>query len=100
MKSKRELAGTRPLSYVDVADVFESILQREVQAEKEEIRDWRLRSGDLSEYAFENLVRMFEYYDRWGLAGNPNVLRWLLQREPTSIETFVERTLRERDLLA
>jgi len=34
---------------------------------------------------------MFEYYDRWGLAGNPNVLRGLLKREPTSLDLFVER---------
>jgi hypothetical protein len=40
---------------------------------------------------------MFEYYDKWGLVGTPNVLRWILMREPASLETFVERSLRERD---
>ncbi|HZM23341.1 MAG TPA: hypothetical protein VFC02_16445, partial [Anaerolineales bacterium] len=70
-------------------------LNREVRAEKEEIRDWRLRAeqtSGLSEYAIENLVRMFEYYDQWGLAGNPSVLRWILKREPTRLESFIERT--------
>jgi hypothetical protein len=49
-------------------------------------------SRGMNEHAIENLVRMFTYYDRWGLMGNPHVLRWLLQREPTSLETFFQRT--------
>jgi len=92
-----ELVGTPPLSHVEVAEVFSRVLKRDVRAEKEEIKDWRLRSKEISEYAVENLSRMFEYYNHWGLSGNPNVLRWLLRREATSLETFVERTLKERN---
>jgi hypothetical protein len=54
-----------------------------------------LRAKGLSEYALENLVKMFEYYDQWGLAGSLNVLTWLLQREPASLEAFVKRTAKE-----
>ena len=90
-----ELAGIMPLSHVEMAEIFASMLKRAVRAEEETIGDWKRRTGDLSEYAAENLVRMFEYYDRWGLAGNPNVLRWLLKREPTSLQTFVERCVKE-----
>lgn len=99
-----ELAGTEPTSYTEVAETFSIVLGRGVRAEKEEIGDWRLHAersaakskrGGLSEYALENLVRMFEYYDQWGLAGNPNVLRWLLKREPTSLEKFVDRIFKE-----
>jgi hypothetical protein len=38
---------------------------------------------------------MFEYYDQWGLAGNSNVLRWLVGREPTSLSGFIQRELEE-----
>jgi len=38
---------------------------------------------------------MFEYYDQGGLGGNPNVLRWVLIREPNSIEMFIRRILEE-----
>ena len=75
------------------------MLNRDVRTEKEEIRDWRLRAGGMSEYAVEMLVRMFEYYDQWGLVGNPNVLKWLLKREPTSLEMFIERTAKEQDVV-
>ena len=85
-----ELAGTLPFSHVEVAEILSHMLKRDVRAEKEEIRDWRLRTGGMSEYAIENLVKMFEYYNQWGLSGNPNVLRWLLRREPTSLKAFIE----------
>jgi uncharacterized protein YbjT (DUF2867 family) len=88
-----ELAGTMPTSHVEVAGIFSRILNRDVNAEKEEIEDWRLGARNLSTFAAENLVRMFEYYDRWGLTGNPTLLRWILRREPNSLEMFVERTL-------
>jgi len=39
-----ELAGTLPMSHVEVAEVFSQVLKRDVRAEKEEIRDWRLRA--------------------------------------------------------
>jgi uncharacterized protein YbjT (DUF2867 family) len=102
-----ELAGTPPLSHVEVAEIFGRVLNREIRAEREELRDWRRRTSTAStinihsaprdEYATENLIRMFEYYDRWGLVGNPNVLRWVLKREPTSLESFVERIWKEYD---
>lgn len=112
-----ELAGTAPTSHAEVAEAFGRILGREVRAEKEEISDWRLRAstagldmsekntrstrssaqrGGSSKYAMENLVRMFEYYDQWGLVGNLNALRWILKREPSSLEAFIRRTLKER----
>jgi len=93
MNATYELAGMLPISHVVVAELFSHVLNRDVRAERAEIRDWRLRAehSGMSEYAVENLIKMFEYYDQWGLAGNPNLLRWLLRREPTSLEMFVRR---------
>ena len=103
-----ELAGTPPLSHVEVAEIVGRVLNHDIRAEREETRDWRqrtstalainTRSTPREEYATENLIRMFEYYDQWGLGGNPNVLRGLLKREPTSLESFVERTLKEHNM--
>ena len=96
-----ELVGTPPLSHVEVAEILSRVLNRNVRAEKMEIGRfaWRLQAKEMSEYAIENLIRMFEYYDQWGLTGNPNVLRWLLKRETTSVELFVERTLNAGDAI-
>ena len=92
-----ELASTDPMSHVQVAEVFSRVLKRDVRAEKEEIRDWRLRARGMSDYAVENLIGMFEYYDLWGLSGNPNVLRWILKRELASLKSFVERVVNEHN---
>ena len=94
-----ELAGTPPMSHVEVAGIFSRVLNRHVKAEREEMGDWKLRAAGMSEYAIENLVKMFEYYDQWGLVGNPNVLRWLLGREPTTVESFVGRTMKEHNAI-
>jgi hypothetical protein len=79
------------MSHLEVAKIFGRALDREVRAQVEAIDDWRLRAKGLDKYALDNLVSMFEYYDRWGLVGNPKVLSWLLKREPTSLEMFVKK---------
>lgn len=91
-----ELAGTPPLTHIEVAGMLSVVLKRDVRAESEKINDWKLRVKGISAYAIENLSNMFEYYDRSGLASNPNVLRWLLQREPASLEIFIDRIVKER----
>jgi uncharacterized protein YbjT (DUF2867 family) len=92
-----ELAGTLPMSHFEVAEIIGSTLKRPVRAETEEIESWRLRaeSNRLNKYAVTNLVKMFDYYNRWGLVGNPAVLEWILGRPPTTLAGFVERTARE-----
>ena len=92
-----ELAGTMPTSHAAVAEILSRVLNRDIRAEKEKIKDWKFRAKGMSEYAMQNLVRMFEYYDQWGLVGNPNVLRGLLKREPKSMESFIDRTVKERN---
>lgn len=46
--------------------------------------------GDLRpDITRDEAERLVLFYNRRGLKGNPNVLRWLLGREPTSIEEWV-----------
>lgn len=90
-----ELAGTLPMSHVKVAEIFNRMLHRDVRAEREEISDWSGRALGMSQYAVENLINMFEHYDQFGLVGNQNVLRWILNREPTSLESFIERSMQD-----
>lgn len=94
-----ELVGTPSISYVEVAKIFSRVLNKSIIAEKEKIEDWKLRVKGMSGYTTENLIRMFDYYDNWGLSGNPNVLGWLLGREPTALETFIQKTITERDAI-
>jgi uncharacterized protein YbjT (DUF2867 family) len=90
-----QLAGTAPFSYADVGKIMKSVLNRPIRVEQEKISEWRLRAVEINEYALENLVKMFEYYDQWGLSGNPNVLRWLLGRDPVSLENFIKKSMKQ-----
>jgi NAD(P)H dehydrogenase (quinone) len=93
-----ELAGTRALSQVEVAELLSLQLNRPVRAERQPIEDWqrKARAAWMGDYQIETLTRMFEYYEKFGLWGNPNSLSWLLRRTPTSFPEFVGRTMRER----
>lgn len=86
-----ELVGTPPLSQTDVARALARVLDRPVRAEEVPLDAWRqqAKAGGLSSYAVETLLKMFRYYAAHGLAGNPNVLGWLLGREPTSLTDFL-----------
>ncbi len=86
-----ELASTNPISHTGIAEIFSKALNRQIHAEKIEIETWKQSAKGLSDYALENLVRMFEYYDKFGLVGNSNMLKWILKREPNSLETFIKQ---------
>lgn len=88
-----ELCGTAPLSQTQVAKVFSQALGRTVRAEAVPLGTWERGVASLNDYARHTLKAMFTYYAQHGLAGNPNVLRWLLKREPTSLENFVRSNL-------
>src|SRR5438105_15877821 len=88
-----ELVGTPPLTQTEVAAELAKQLGQSVAAVSESVDTWegRARAGGLGEAPLGTLKRMFEYYARYGLIGNPNVLGWLLGRPPTSYAAFAAR---------
>ncbi len=89
-----ELCGPDYLTYRQVAEVISRESGRKVEAKRIPLETAiennpliRTR-GDYGVLAFE---RMFLYYDRFGLSGNSNVLRWLLGREPGTYAGYVRR---------
>jgi len=92
-----ELTGTPPLTQTGVAEILSRALGRPVRAEAEPIAAWeaRSRAAGLADDRRAMLAKMFDYYARHGLTGNPNTLRWLLGREPTSLAEFARRSAAE-----
>jgi NAD(P)H dehydrogenase (quinone) len=88
-----ELAGTSPMSQEEVAAGLAEGLGRPVAAVAEPVAAWeqRARAGGLGEAQIATLLQMFDYYARYGLPGNPNVLGWLLGRPPTTFAAFAAR---------
>lgn len=93
-----ELVGTHGLQQTDVAQTFASCLNRQVQVEVIALDTWKQQAEASGQRAYqvETLLKMFRYYEQYGMCGNPNVLGWLLRRPPQTLMGFVERTMRER----
>ena len=96
--STYELAGPEVLTQTQIAEILAAQLKRAVRAERITIEAWTRQAQALGmgTYQIETLVKMFRYYNRHGLWGNPRVLAYLIGRAPTRFQTFVERTIRER----
>lgn len=92
-----ELAGPEPLTQLKVAEILSQELGYPVRAEALPINEWekQARANGMSDYARETLLKMFAYYDQYGLTGNPSVLAWLLQRKPATFREFVSRIKQE-----
>ena len=88
-----ELAGTAPLTQIEVAETFATALGKPVHAEAESIKAWqaRAREAGIDDQQRAALTKMFLSYANDGLKGNPNVLRWLLGRTPTTLAEFAEK---------
>lgn len=95
-----ELCGPDVVSPADIAAAFGNALDRDVQAEEEDLGEWkeRARGAGSGDYELDVLARMFRYYDRFGFIGDPRPLAQLLGRSPASFGAFVERTARDRKI--
>lgn len=87
-----ELAGAEALSQTDMAKIIAERLGRPVAASKlsnAEMSD-RLAQRGVPAERIEKVAIMNSHYDRHGFRGNPNILRWLLGREPRSFASYVD----------
>lgn len=88
-----ELCGTPGLTQTQLAELLSRQLKQPVRIEVVSLNDWAAAASTrgLNDYALASLLAMFRYYALHGLSGSPNVLRWLLAREPTPLAAFVQR---------
>jgi len=88
-----ELVGTPPLDQLEVTAALGRALGRPVRAEPQPLEDFaaQARASGLSDHQRETLISMFRWYAQSGLAGNPNVLSWLLGRPPATLDDFLAR---------
>jgi NAD(P)H dehydrogenase (quinone) len=95
-----ELAGPQPLSQEEVASIIGTVLGKKVIAKSLSRNIWTVnaRKNGLEEYQISILLKMFEYYDLYGLVGNSFVLSKILGRSPTTFEQVIGRqsTIKEK----
>src|SRR3990172_9639575 len=75
-----ELVGTPGISQDQVAGILSYQLGCPVRVTSVPIETWEreARLSGMGEYQVEALVKMFRYYQRYGLCGNPHVLSLIL----------------------
>jgi len=88
-----ELVGTYPLSQTDVAAQLSQHLGYVVRTARVPRDEWQKQAVEagLGDYQVDTLLKMFRYYDQYGLEGNPNVLTWLLGRPPITFAEFIRQ---------
>ena len=88
-----ELAGGDVVTQREIAHRLGDLLDRPVAVEEIPRSRWEAdaHAADLDAYAVDTLLRMFDYYARYGFYGNPTVLAMLLGRAPTSLDDFLRR---------
>ena len=93
-----ELVGNAPISQTEIAQTLSEKLGFTVQAEALSLETWesQTRRLGIGDYQVETLLKMFQYYEKFGLPGNPQVLTWLLGRKPVSFAGFIECTARRQ----
>ena len=91
--ARYELAGLQGLNQMDVAAIISEVVGCNIEAKPLPLDVFErdvLKRG-LSPHHEKQLLAMHEYYGKYGLVGNPNVLAWILGRMPCSFQQFVER---------
>jgi uncharacterized protein YbjT (DUF2867 family) len=93
-----ELVGCAPISQNEIAQILSEKLGFTVQAEPLSLEKWesQTRRLGIGDYQVETLLKMFQYYEKFGFHGNPQVLTWLLGRKPASFAGFIECTARRQ----
>ncbi len=94
-----ELCGPEALSARETAHRLSQYLGKPVEAVEIDREVWQrnMLAGGMPEYAVETLLKMFLYYEKYGMRGNPNVLRMLLGRNPTTFDEFLAAEIHKFD---
>jgi uncharacterized protein YbjT (DUF2867 family) len=96
-----EMAGPEALSQDDMAGIIGEVIGKPVSARQLPLDEMaaRAKAAGASDDRIDTMRKMNAHYDRSGFLGNPNILRWLLGREPTGFRAYVERLARRDGLI-
>jgi uncharacterized protein YbjT (DUF2867 family) len=90
-----QLAGPDALSQDDCAAILTKVLGRPIRAAAKPLEQFQREAAaaGLPAERIAGMIKMNAHYDAHGLVGNPNVLRWILGREPGGFADYVKREL-------
>jgi len=96
MNSIYELCGPEALTQQEAAEVISDSLGRKVKAIVLDRNEWKNAAlqHKMPEYSIETLLKMFIYYEQFGLVGSSQVLGWLLGRPPHRFCEFLSKLIK------
>ncbi|WP_216896654.1 NmrA family NAD(P)-binding protein [Nocardia alni] len=86
-----ELCGADILTGHEVATILTDVTGTPIRAEQVSVTG--MLGDHAPDYTIDGFTRLANHYDRYGILGNPNVLRWLLNREPTTFTQYARDQL-------
>ena len=90
-----ELCGDDYLNAIEIAEIMTKVLGRKIKPKlvpKEYIiSGFQKAHPDYGNYPAKGFNALFDYYSKYGFFGNPNVLQWLLGRNPTTLEDYIKK---------
>jgi len=93
-----ELCGPENLSLSDMLAAMELHFGREIKVEtpQDEMFAAQLKKHGVGDYQVNTLIKMFKHYNEHGFVGNPNILTWILGRNPNDFSSFILRTIQSK----
>jgi uncharacterized protein YbjT (DUF2867 family) len=91
-RARYELCGEN-MSYTEYARKISEVSGKKVEIKKGSAVEVAKQLGGGDRDYEDRFARMLFYYDRWGLVGNSNILRWLLGHEPRTLEGYIADSL-------
>lgn len=90
-----ELSGPEALTAREISQRISKKIGKIVEAVEIDREEWqhRMLAAGMPVYAVNTLLKMFMYYEQYGMRGNPNVLRMLLGRNPTTFDQFISKEI-------
>jgi NAD(P)H dehydrogenase (quinone) len=90
-----ELVATQPYSQDEVAQIIGARIHKEVHVIQGSRTVWErnARQNGMNDYAVVTLLSMFEYYEKYGMRGNPHVLQSIINRTPLDLPEFINRLI-------
>jgi hypothetical protein len=96
-----ELCGSSHVSILDIAAIFEKLSGVKLETiyiERENLFDddspfKNFSNAGNDSYARAGVLAIRDAYNEYGFAANKNVLEWLLGRESTTMEQYIQREL-------
>lgn len=95
-----ELVGNDFLSPVDMVEIFNKLTGRHAECQQipvEQIIGY-FETAKYDSYFVKTFQQLAKTYGDYGIAGNGNVLTWLLGRKPITFEAYIQREIQENQL--